>query len=163
MPAAALQAEVDAYIGQFTGERDEDGRRLVVRNGSAEPRTVLTSAGAVEVTAPRVNDKRADPVLLGDLAAVGAQDPAAGRGAAAAVPARPVLRRLRAARAASASPVRRIGVICSSTTPSWQTKAPTTLVPDARQCRRRSGRAGRDSQRVTRQNGWPAGSWYTRH
>ncbi len=61
MPAAALQAEVDAYIGQFTGERDEDGRRLVVRNGSAEPRTVLTSAGAVEVTAPRVNDKRADP------------------------------------------------------------------------------------------------------
>ncbi len=61
MLAAALQAEVDAYIGQFTGERDEDGRRLVVRNGSAEPRTVLTSAGAVEVTAPRVNDKRADP------------------------------------------------------------------------------------------------------
>ena len=41
--------------------RDEDGRRLVVRNGTAEPRTVLTSAGAVEVTAPRVNDKRADP------------------------------------------------------------------------------------------------------
>ncbi len=52
---------MDAYIGQFTGERDEDGQRLVVRNGSAEPRTVLTSAGAVEVTAPRVNDKRADP------------------------------------------------------------------------------------------------------
>ncbi len=53
MLAAALQAEVGAYIAQFTGERDEDGRRLVVRNGSAEPRTVLTSAGAVEVTAPR--------------------------------------------------------------------------------------------------------------
>jgi putative transposase len=33
----------------------------VVRNGTAEPRTVLTSAGAVEVTAPRVNDKRTDP------------------------------------------------------------------------------------------------------
>src|SRR6266568_8600777 len=61
MLAAALQAEVDAYIAQFTGERDEDGRRLVVRNGTAEPRTVLTSAGAVEVTAPRVNDKRTDP------------------------------------------------------------------------------------------------------
>jgi transposase-like protein len=40
---------------------DENGRRLVVRNGAAEPRTVLTSAGAVEVTAPRVNDKRTDP------------------------------------------------------------------------------------------------------
>ena len=60
MLAAALRAEVAAYIGQFAGVRDEDGRRLVVRNGSAEPRTVLTSAGAVEVTAPRVNDRRTD-------------------------------------------------------------------------------------------------------
>jgi putative transposase len=56
-----LQAEVDAYIERFAGERDEDARRLVVRNGSAETRTVLTSAGAVEVTAPRVDDKRTDP------------------------------------------------------------------------------------------------------
>jgi transposase-like protein len=61
MLAEALQAEVDAYIAQFTGERDENGRRLVVRNGSHEPREVLTSAGAVEVTVPRVNDKRIDP------------------------------------------------------------------------------------------------------
>ena len=61
MLAAALQAEVAAYIGQFADVRDEDGRRMVVRNGTAEPRTVLTSAGAVEVTAPRINDKRADP------------------------------------------------------------------------------------------------------
>jgi len=37
---------------------DERGRRLVVRNGRAEPRQVLTSSGAVEVLAPRVNDKR---------------------------------------------------------------------------------------------------------
>ena len=81
MLAAALQAGVDAYIGRFAGERDEDGRRLVVRNGSAQARTLLTSAGAVEVTAPRVNDKRTDPgtgqraaaaVLLGDPAAMGA-------------------------------------------------------------------------------------------
>src|SRR6266702_378527 len=61
MLAAALQAEAGAYVERFAGERGEDGRRLVVRNGSAEPRTVLTSAGAVEVTAPRVNDKRTDP------------------------------------------------------------------------------------------------------
>jgi putative transposase len=61
MLAAALQAEVDAYIAQFAGERDGNGHRLVVRNGSAEPRTVLTSAGAIEVTAPRVNDKRTGP------------------------------------------------------------------------------------------------------
>jgi transposase-like protein len=61
MLAAALQAEVAAYIDQFAHTRDDEGHRLVVRNGSAETRTVLTSAGAVEVTAPRVNDKRTDP------------------------------------------------------------------------------------------------------
>jgi transposase-like protein len=61
MLAEALQAEVDAYIAQFIGERDERGRRLVVRNGTHQPREVLTSAGAVEVTVPRVNDKRIDP------------------------------------------------------------------------------------------------------
>jgi hypothetical protein len=33
----------------------------VVRNGTHRPREVLTSAGAVEVTAPRVNDRRTDP------------------------------------------------------------------------------------------------------
>src|SRR6266576_1672727 len=56
MLAAALRAEVAAYAGRFGGVRDEDGRRLVVRNGTAEPRTVVTSAGAVEVTAPQVNE-----------------------------------------------------------------------------------------------------------
>jgi Transposase, Mutator family len=61
MLAEALQAEVEAYIAQFNAERDERGRRLVVRNGSHQPREVLTSAGAVEVVAPRVNDKRVDP------------------------------------------------------------------------------------------------------
>ena len=60
MLAEALQAEVDAYITRFAAERDESGHHLVVRNGSREPREVLTSAGAVEVTAPRVNDKRID-------------------------------------------------------------------------------------------------------
>jgi transposase-like protein len=61
MLAEALQAEVDAYIAAFAGERDENGRRLVVRNGYHQGREVLTSAGAVAVTAPRVNDKRTDP------------------------------------------------------------------------------------------------------
>jgi len=61
MLAEALQAEVDAYIARFAADRDELGRRLVVRNGSHQPREVLTSAGAVEVVAPRVNDRRTDP------------------------------------------------------------------------------------------------------
>ena len=53
--AEALQAEVDAYIAQIIHERDERGRRLVMRNGSHDARTVLTSAGAVEVQAPRTH------------------------------------------------------------------------------------------------------------
>src|SRR4051794_37102096 len=51
-----------ARISRRTDEVDADGRRLVVRNGYARPREVLTSSGAVEVVAPRVNDKRVDEV-----------------------------------------------------------------------------------------------------
>jgi transposase-like protein len=61
MLAAALQAEVEDYIAAFADARDEAGRRLVVRNGSHQPREVLTAAGAVEIVAPRVNDRRTDP------------------------------------------------------------------------------------------------------
>src|SRR5919198_4450094 len=61
MLAEALQAEVEARIARFAEERDERGHRLVVRNGYHEPREVLTSAGVVEVRAPRINDKRVDP------------------------------------------------------------------------------------------------------
>jgi hypothetical protein len=59
--AETLQAEVEAYIAAFAVERDDSGRRLVVRNGYHQSREVLSSAGAVQVTAPRVNDKRIDP------------------------------------------------------------------------------------------------------
>jgi putative transposase len=61
MLAAALHAEVAAYIEQFADQVDENGRRLVVRNGYRHERDVLTAAGAVTVVAPRVNDKRVDP------------------------------------------------------------------------------------------------------
>src|SRR5665811_300542 len=62
MLAAALRAEVAAYVEAHACAVDEHGRRLVVRNGYGEPREVLTSSGAVEVVAPRVNDKRVDEV-----------------------------------------------------------------------------------------------------
>lgn len=60
MLAAALQAEVAAYVEAFTDELDEHGRRLVVRNGHHNERQVTTAAGAITVRAPRVNDKRTD-------------------------------------------------------------------------------------------------------
>src|SRR5258708_3285537 len=60
MLAAALAAEVAAYVDAYAGEVDQDGYRLVVRNGYHGEREVLTAAGAVLVRAPRVNDKRID-------------------------------------------------------------------------------------------------------
>ena len=60
MLAVALEAEVDDYVAAFAGERDENGHRLVTRNGHAEPRTITTAAGGIEVEAPRVNDERVD-------------------------------------------------------------------------------------------------------
>src|SRR5829696_966591 len=62
MLAAALEAEVDDYLVAYAAERDERGRRLVVRNGHARERHVTTAAGAVAVRAPRVDDRRVDPV-----------------------------------------------------------------------------------------------------
>ncbi|WP_031487744.1 IS256 family transposase [Streptomyces bicolor] len=60
MLAAALEAEVNTYIAELADQRDEMGRRLVVRNGYHQPRSVTTAAGTVDVKAPRVNDKRVD-------------------------------------------------------------------------------------------------------
>jgi len=60
MLAAALRAEVAAYIDTHADQLDEHGRRLVVRNGHHLEREVTTAAGAVPVRAPRVNDKRID-------------------------------------------------------------------------------------------------------
>ena len=60
MLAAALQAEVAAYIDQFADQVDAQGHRLVVRNGYHAAREVATVAGAVPVKAPRVNDRRVD-------------------------------------------------------------------------------------------------------
>ncbi len=60
MLAQALEAEVVAYLHAAQGERDERGHALVVRNGHARSREVVCGAGTVEVSAPRVNDRRVD-------------------------------------------------------------------------------------------------------
>lgn len=60
MLSSALEEEVEACIVRHQAARDERGRRLVVRNGHAEPRKVTCGAGTIEVEAPRVNDKRVD-------------------------------------------------------------------------------------------------------
>jgi hypothetical protein len=57
MLTQALAAEVDAYTVHSSLVSVMHGRRLMVRNSYHEPRQVLSSAGAVEVQAPWVNDK----------------------------------------------------------------------------------------------------------
>ncbi|MEZ5171826.1 MAG: IS256 family transposase [Acidimicrobiia bacterium] len=61
MLAAALEAEVGDYVAAFVDDVDDEGHRRVVRNGHHEARTITTAAGAIDVEAPRVNDKRIDP------------------------------------------------------------------------------------------------------
>jgi putative transposase len=60
MIAAALRAEADEYVERFSDELDEDGHRLVVRNGRAQERRVTVGSGTIPVRAPRVNDKRVE-------------------------------------------------------------------------------------------------------
>ena len=60
MIAAALEAEVDEYVASFSDELDEDGRRLVVRNGRAKERRVTVGSGTLPIRAPRVDDRRVD-------------------------------------------------------------------------------------------------------
>ena len=58
MIEAALRVEVEEYVARFRGERDAAGHALVVRNGTARPRPVLTGVGPLRFAAPRVNDRR---------------------------------------------------------------------------------------------------------
>ena len=80
MLAAALEAEVDAYIAELARECDGHGQRLVVRNGHAEPRTITTAAGRFRSS------------ILSPWAR---KSPKGGRGAVVDVPARDEQRRLR--------------------------------------------------------------------
>ena len=58
MIETALRVEVEEYVARFRGERDAAGHALVVRNGTARPRPVLTGVGPLRFAAPRVNDRR---------------------------------------------------------------------------------------------------------
>ena len=60
MIAAALEVEVEEYVGSLVEEVGEDGKRLVVRNGPARERRLTVGSGTVGIRAPRVNDKRVD-------------------------------------------------------------------------------------------------------
>ena len=60
MLVKALAMEVTQYIEEHEGARDDQGHRLVVRNGQARARKVTCGAGTLKIRAPRVNDQRVD-------------------------------------------------------------------------------------------------------
>lgn len=60
MLAEAIEAEVEEYIREHEEVKDEDGHRLVVRNGHMPQRELQTPVGKVTVKKPRVDDRRVD-------------------------------------------------------------------------------------------------------
>lgn len=58
--AETIEMEVAEYIEAHSHYRDENGHRLVVRNGYLPERTIQTGIGPVGIQQPRVNDKRTD-------------------------------------------------------------------------------------------------------
>ncbi len=58
MLMAGLETEVAGYIERHQQLVDAEGYRLVVRNGRAAERTLVTGAGALKIRAPRVDDRR---------------------------------------------------------------------------------------------------------
>ena len=56
--AGAIEAEVDDWVERHAELKDESGRRQVVRNGHHPTRALVTGVGPVEVSQPRVLDRR---------------------------------------------------------------------------------------------------------
>ena len=56
----AVEDEAAAWIDARAALTDAQGRRQVVRNGHADPRTILTGVGPLSIAMPRVHDRRAE-------------------------------------------------------------------------------------------------------
>jgi transposase-like protein len=54
----AIEAEVDDWTARHAQLKNQRGRQQVVRNGHQPTRTLVTGVGSVEVTQPRVLDRR---------------------------------------------------------------------------------------------------------
>ena len=60
----AIEAEVAELLAQYEGEVDDQGRRLVVRNGYLPEREVLTGVGPVAVKVPKVRSRGEEPMVF---------------------------------------------------------------------------------------------------
>ncbi|MEW6687111.1 MAG: IS256 family transposase [Candidatus Edwardsbacteria bacterium] len=55
--AEALEAEIESFIAQYKGLKDEQGKRRITRNGYLPERQIQTGIGGVEVKVPRIRDR----------------------------------------------------------------------------------------------------------
>jgi transposase-like protein len=60
MLQAALEDEVNTFLEAHSSKVDENGRRLVVRNGYMPSRELVTGAGNLDISQPRVRDKSSE-------------------------------------------------------------------------------------------------------
>jgi hypothetical protein len=55
---AAIENEVAEYVDHFTHVKDAKGHRMVVRNGTAPERDLVTGIGPLKIRRPRIRDTR---------------------------------------------------------------------------------------------------------
>jgi len=57
----AIEAEFEGFMSFFKNVKDQQGRRMIVKNGTAPEREISTPIGPIEVTVPRSKDRRKIP------------------------------------------------------------------------------------------------------
>jgi transposase-like protein len=63
----AIETEVADYITRFKNVKDEQGRRMVVRNGTSPERNIVTGIGPLKIRQPRIRDKRKDEIFTSSI------------------------------------------------------------------------------------------------
>ncbi len=63
----AIENEVTEYLERFSWQRDERGRRLVVRNGSLPARELVSGIGPLRIRQPRVRNRREGEVFSSNI------------------------------------------------------------------------------------------------
>jgi transposase-like protein len=58
---AALEAEIEGFLGQYKDISDKNGCQRIVRNGYLPEREIQTGLGQISVKAPRIRDRQPDP------------------------------------------------------------------------------------------------------
>ncbi|MFK8185182.1 MAG: IS256 family transposase [Phormidesmis sp.] len=65
--AGAVEAELNAFLSQYQGLRDDAGRQAVVRNGYLPARTITTGVGEVDIQVPKVRDRTGNGIKFNSL------------------------------------------------------------------------------------------------